>query len=306
MNIRQIEVFKAVMEAGSVTGAADALSITQPSVSKHLKLLEHSLGFALFRRSKNRLAATPEGQALHDQVERVYTGIGFLEDFADGLRNNQIGEVSVASMPLIAHRWLPECLAGFIAENRSVSFSLPVRSSNWISTAVAARRVHLGVGLSPASPIAAVRTTPLMKLPIVCVMQPDSPLTQHAVIEPDMLSGKGLVSLHSYDGKPLLFEKLAVGIRSGEGRSIETFSANVACELVRKGAGPALVDAMTALDNQDDRLTFRPFEPRTYMNICIMAPEHWPLSRLASSVTELMLEAASDTEHTIALMLEER
>ena len=306
MNIRQIEVFKAVIEAGSVTGAADTLSIAQPSVSKHLKLLEHNLGFSLFRRGKNRLTATPEGQVLYDQVERVYTGIGFLEDFADGLRNNQLGEVSVASMPLIAQRWLPECLAGFIAEHRSVSFSLPVRSSNWISIAVAARRVHLGVGLSPASPIAGVHTIPLMNLPIVCVMQPDSPLTRLDVIEADLLGAEDLVSLHSYDGKQLMFEKLAHGIRSGEGRSIETFSANVACELVRQGAGLALVDAMTALGNQDDLLTFRPFEPKTHMNICIMTSERWPLSRLASSVMDLMRERARETEQSFAQILEGR
>ncbi len=300
MNIRQIEIFRAIMETGSVTGAAKALSIAQPSVSKHLKSLEHHLGFALFRRGGNRLIATPEGQALFDQVERVYTGIGFLEDFADGLRNNQFGELSIASMPLIAERWLPECIAGFIASHRKVSFSLPVRSSNWITTAVAARRVHLGIGLTPTSPIPGVKTVHLMKLPIVCAMQPDNPLAAHEVIEADMLGGHGLISLHSYDGKPLMFEKLALGIRSGDGRSIETFSANVACELVRQGAGPALVDAMTALNNRDERLAIRPFEPLVNMDICIMTPEHWPLSRLARRVMELMRTTAQETTRSLS------
>ena len=58
MNIRQIEIFKAIMEGGSVTQAAHNLNIAQPSVSKHLKLLEYDLGFALFERSGNKLIAT--------------------------------------------------------------------------------------------------------------------------------------------------------------------------------------------------------------------------------------------------------
>lgn len=53
VNIRQIEVFHAVMEAGSVTGAAAALRVSQPSVSKHLRLLEADLGFDLFERFGN-------------------------------------------------------------------------------------------------------------------------------------------------------------------------------------------------------------------------------------------------------------
>ena len=113
VNVRQIEIFKAIMEGGSVTQAASNLNIAQPSVSKHLKLLEISLGFDLFRRRGNKLDATPEGQALFDQVERVYTGMGFLSDFAEDLRNNQLGELSIASMPLMAQKWLPSCVASF-------------------------------------------------------------------------------------------------------------------------------------------------------------------------------------------------
>ena len=299
MNIRQIEIFRAIVDAGSVTGAAQALSISQPSVSKHLKLLEHDLGFALFQRGGNSLVATPEGQALYDQVERVYTGIGFLEDFVEGLRNNQHGEVSIASMPLIAQRWLPENLAKFMADHQSVSFSLPVRSSNWISTAVAARRVHLGVGLTPSNPIPGLRVMPLMKLPVVCVMQTDSPLTVHDFVTAETLSGQGLVSLHSYDGKQLMIEEIAPGLRSGAKRSIETFSAPVACELVRQGAGPALIDAMTALMNSGERLTFKPFEPKKHLEICIMVSEHWALSRLACDIMELLIDRARSTEGKI-------
>ena len=304
MNIRQIEIFKAIVDAGSVTGAANTLSIAQPSVSKHLKLLEHDVGFPLFQRGGNRLVATPEGQALYDQVERVYTGIGFLEDFVEGLRNNQYGEVSIASMPLIAQRWLPECLAAFMADHQTVSFSFPVRSSTWISTAVAARRVHLGIGLAPANPIPGVMTLPLMTLPVVCVMRPDSALTEHAVITPDTLAGQGLVSLHSYDGNPLMIEEIAPGLRSGAKRSVETFSAQVACELVRQGAGLALIDAMTAITNLDEGLVFRPFEPKTDMTICVMISQNWPLSRLASTVQDLLIERARITERKISEILE--
>ena len=50
MNFRQFEVFEAVMRTGSLSEAARALGVTQPAVSKSLRLTEQAAGFVLFRR----------------------------------------------------------------------------------------------------------------------------------------------------------------------------------------------------------------------------------------------------------------
>ena len=55
MNSRQIEVFAAVMKAGTVSRAAEILGVTQPGVSRLVAELERSLGFALFDRVRNRI-----------------------------------------------------------------------------------------------------------------------------------------------------------------------------------------------------------------------------------------------------------
>ena len=59
MNLRQIEIFRAVMSAGSITGAARLLHVSQPSVSRMVRHLELQLGVALFERRNGRLFATP-------------------------------------------------------------------------------------------------------------------------------------------------------------------------------------------------------------------------------------------------------
>ena len=224
VNVRQIEIFKAIMEGGSVTQAASNLNIAQPSVSKHLKLLEIDLGFDLFRRRGNKLDATPEGQALFDQVERVYTGLGFLSDFAEDLRNNQLGELSIASMPLMAQKWLPSCVASFVATHRKVSLSLPVRSSSWIATAVAARRVHFGMGLRPSDADTGIHVVPLIKLPLVCVMAPDHPLAEHTEIQLHHMQDHSLISLDSFEGQPLVLENLTNGTQANTVATIISLS----------------------------------------------------------------------------------
>ena len=65
MNYRQIEIFKAIMDRGSITEAARVLGISQPAVSKGLQLLEGELGLQLFTRTTKGIAATDEARALY-------------------------------------------------------------------------------------------------------------------------------------------------------------------------------------------------------------------------------------------------
>ena len=62
MKFRQMECFRELMVAGTVTAAAKALGISQPSASSLITNLERELGFALFKRTKGRLVPTPEAQ----------------------------------------------------------------------------------------------------------------------------------------------------------------------------------------------------------------------------------------------------
>jgi DNA-binding transcriptional LysR family regulator len=69
---RQLEVFVTVADAGSLSAAADALDITQPSVSKQLKVLEQALGGALFVRDRGtRARLSPLGLAMLDDARRT-------------------------------------------------------------------------------------------------------------------------------------------------------------------------------------------------------------------------------------------
>ena len=78
LNLRQIEVFRAVMITGSVSGAAQLLFVSQPAVSRLLSQTENRLGFALFERIKGRLHATAEAKEVfrhwHNQAVRLRNG----------------------------------------------------------------------------------------------------------------------------------------------------------------------------------------------------------------------------------------
>lgn len=72
LNLRQMEVFRAVMREGSITAAAAALNVSQPSLSEVLRHAENRMGLQLFEREKGRLRPTPYALRLRDDVELVF------------------------------------------------------------------------------------------------------------------------------------------------------------------------------------------------------------------------------------------
>jgi DNA-binding transcriptional LysR family regulator len=79
MNIshRQVEIFRAVMQGGSLVAAAVALHTSQPTLSRDLALLEQRLGYRLFdRRAGSRLRPTAAALQLYEVVTQHYRGLG--------------------------------------------------------------------------------------------------------------------------------------------------------------------------------------------------------------------------------------
>jgi DNA-binding transcriptional LysR family regulator len=71
VHLRDLRVFLAVAEEGSVTGAAQRLFVAQPALSKQLRALEHRIGVALFRRLPRGVALTEAGRVLEGPARTV-------------------------------------------------------------------------------------------------------------------------------------------------------------------------------------------------------------------------------------------
>lgn len=302
-NIRQVEVFKAVMECGSVSEAARRLNVSQPSVSKHLSLLESRVGLSLFLRTGNRLIPNSEAVALHRQIEQVYSGLARLDGFMKDLSQHRHGEVQIAAMPLIAHRWLPEVVAPLLKRYPEVSASFPVRSSNWVEKWVAAGRADLGIAMS--GNMNGVTAETLMDLPMVAVMADTNPLAGSGPLEEGDLAGQSLITLSTFDYSPTFFEDMLRPLLRESGRRIQTFTTYVACELARQGLGIALVDALTAMNFQQEGsgLRVRQLVETRSIRIALLSAANWPRSALADQFMVQVREQSLLTMGRIERML---
>ena len=81
-SLRELEVFRATISAGSATSAAQRLGISQPSVSRALAQIEQRVGMILFLRQNGRLVPTAEALALNNELEDVFESLDRVRRFA--------------------------------------------------------------------------------------------------------------------------------------------------------------------------------------------------------------------------------
>ena len=83
---RQLEVFNALFDAGSVSRAAERLNLSQPAVSVALGNLEDQLGFRLFHRDRGFFAPTNEAMLMRDEVRQGLDAFARVEQRAAEIR----------------------------------------------------------------------------------------------------------------------------------------------------------------------------------------------------------------------------
>ena len=110
MRIRYIEIFHAVMQSGTVKGAAGLLHITQPAATRLLQQAEAHLGVPLFQRVKGRLVPTAEAHRLYPEVEQLYMKLDAVRRVAANLDQDPDAQLRVLCVPGLAMEALPAAL----------------------------------------------------------------------------------------------------------------------------------------------------------------------------------------------------
>jgi len=117
--------FEAVARLGSVSQAAEELSLTQGAVSRQIQTLESQVGVALFLREKKRLRLTPAGT---DYAREVRETLRKLANATIKLRSNpEGGTLELAILPAFGTHWLAPRLPRFLSENPGVTINLSTR-----------------------------------------------------------------------------------------------------------------------------------------------------------------------------------
>jgi len=272
MNLRQLEVFHAVMKTGTITGAAQMLHVTQPAVSATLQLAERRLGVVLFERVKGRLLPTAEAQRLWDDAAEIYARLQTFSRVADEMRLGRASELVLSTSPTLINTLLPRAVTELRARHPKMSVLLHAASTRLAVERVARRESDVGVVYGPIDG-QAVESTELGRSRLACVMPAGHPLARKTVVTPADLQAYPLISLAP--GSPLSAFLGAAGALDGAGKPVISMDGSswfTACQFVASGAGVAVVDLLAAASGEVLGLTYRRLSVESEITVLMIRP----------------------------------
>src|SRR5689334_18325598 len=124
IDIRHLEMIRAIAAAGSVTQAALTLHLTQSAVSHQLRGIEDRLATPLFLRVGKRMVITAAGERILATAERVLAEIASAEDDVRRQREGGSGLLRVCAQCNTGYHWLPSLISVFHRRHAGVDVEL--------------------------------------------------------------------------------------------------------------------------------------------------------------------------------------
>jgi DNA-binding transcriptional LysR family regulator len=285
MNLRQIEVFRAVMLAGSVPGAAQLLHVSQPGISRMLAHIELQLGLRLFERSRGKLRATPEAQALYAEVEQVYRGVQRIDDRARDLKTGGGLALRVLASPSTALEAVPRAVAELSVQYPTARIYMETQLVREMVGQLARGEADVAISTLPIEH-ALLASQAIGSWSLACVFAAGHPFAARRSVGVRELLEEPLIAfspdtpqgrlLHDWSREHGVAPRSRVEVRSGQ----------AACALAACGAGVAIVDDLTARAWQSSKLGFRPLARSPSFEVRAVHNASLPPSALAHSFVE--------------------
>ena len=264
LNLRQVEIFKAVMELGTVSRAAEALNVSQPAASKLLMQLEADHDLKLFDRTKGRLIPTDQSLHLYAEVERIFAGVRQVESAIDFIKREDQRRLVIGLAPGLAGYFIRKVTTQFLADHPNVYCMIQSRRSRWLVEQVLTRQVDVSISAARVDNAHFVSER-FTELPLICIMPPGHPLERHDIIRPEHLKSVPFVAfdLDSYTG-----QKVDGVLQDHAVKPDVVITADAVAtvtECVSAGLGVSLVYPLFVA-GIENRFAIRPFMPNAPMD----------------------------------------
>jgi DNA-binding transcriptional LysR family regulator len=234
-DLESLQLLVLVRDRGSLTAAAHAMGMSQPSVSKRLTSLERRLGLPLVDRTRRGSVLTPPGTVVCSWAARVLDELTGLLDGAAALRRERAAELTIAASLTVAEHLLPSWLGALRRTTPELHVGLQVTNSARVCELVAHDTVDIGFIESPGA-ASGLRSLTVARDRLVLVVAPDHEWAgRRAPVGPEELVAT-----------PLITREPGSGTRETADRALSTAGHRAVRPLLELGSGTAVRSAAAA------------------------------------------------------------
>lgn len=257
MTLRHMKILVAVYQSGSVTRAAEALHLSQPSVSLAIRELEDYYGVELFTRMGRRIVPTECGKTFYSCAVHV---VSLMDELETRMRNwDTVGTVRIGATIAIGTNLLPGLVKRFQGEFPELKVEIQVCRASQVEQLILDNRIDLG--LIEAQPLhKELRAIPFLTDELRAVLPPDSPL-----------AGKDSVTIEELAAYPMLMREPGSAGRTALEAALalrqlhiepawESVSTQALIKAVAEGLGVAVLPTLLVeRDAESGAIAMRPF-----------------------------------------------
>ncbi len=295
IHLRYIEMFQAILQAGTLTDAASLLNISQPAATKLLQQAERRLGFPLFVRAKGQWHLTPESRLLKGQIARIFDDLRDLQRLVSNIARAEKYLLRVVSTPTLANAVIPKSITRLRRQLGQTGVELSTQHSREMLKSILLREADVGFTLQPLNH-PDIRCEPLCQGPLALIA-PAGTWSEAQAFQPiaiDSLADSSLVCITKADSLGRQLEAHLAQLQPPARISIWVQTYQIAKDLVCSGEGLALIDPFTAV-SAGPELQIRVVEPIMPIDLYAVYRIDGPLNRVQKSFVQCVKLVASDS-----------
>ena len=210
LSLYKLEIFAAVIQEGSFSGAAKRLPMTQPAVSQHIHDLERALGTQLFNRNRRGAVLTAAGEVLYEYTQRILALVSEAEASVTAVGSLSNGQISLMATPGINVYLLPSWISAFRSRYPNITVVLQTGVTQDVAAAVTSQSTDLGFveGEIDGINLSTLGRIVLREVEMLLVVHPSHPFASQAGVAPEALNGQPFITRQPYSRTRIFIDKL--------------------------------------------------------------------------------------------------
>lgn len=243
MDFWQLTIFCKVVEFKSFSRAAEAIHLSQPTVSSHIKDLEEHCGFRLLDRLGKEVLPTKAGELLFSYAKRLLTLRDETESALSQFRGVTKGSLTLGGSTIPGGYILPQMIGRFVTSHPEVQITLIIRDTREIAEAILSGDVELAITGAPVSD-PGILQEPLFEDEMRLIVPASHPWAKRKSVSPEMLKAEPFVTREEGSGtlKSLDQSLIDAGFNPSDLKISARMGNTVAvCEAVKCGVGVSIL-----------------------------------------------------------------